>query len=118
MPAGSSGSDWSGRFSHGGQELPSLTLSERLNWGYETVRSPSSDDAHPPWPQVLDYLDYVLRAGALIGRGGVHIADNWRGVVVTGTWRLDGTFGGYERHPFEAGGRDRWIRCMEEQRVE
>lgn len=69
-------------------------------------------------PHVLGYLDHFLRAGALIVSGRLHIAGNWRGLVVTGAWRLDGTFGGYERHPFEAGGRDRWIRSVEEQRVE
>ena len=64
-------------------------------------------------PAVLDYLDHVLRAGALIVHGALHIAGNWRGLVVGCAWRLDGIFGGYEGHPFEAGGQDRWIRSVE-----
>lgn len=57
-------------------------------------------------PDVLEHLDHVLRRSALIVRGELHIRGNWRGVVVTNAWALDGIFGGYDGHPCHAGGRD------------
>ena len=60
-------------------------------------------------PEVLEHLDHVLRRSALIVRGELHIQGNWRGLVVTNAWALDGIFGGYEGHPCQDGGRDRLV---------
>ncbi len=64
-------------------------------------------------PQVMEYLDHLLRQPALIIRGELHGTGNWRGLVVTQAWRLDGIFGGYEGHLSYADGRDRWVRSLE-----
>lgn len=64
-------------------------------------------------PQVMEYLDHLLRQPALIIRGELHGTGNWRGLVVTQAWRLDGIFGGYEGHLSYADGRDRWVRNAE-----
>jgi error-prone DNA polymerase len=60
-------------------------------------------------PEVLEHLDHVLRQSALIVRGELHIQGNWRGLVVTNAWALNGIFGGYEGHPGQDGGRDRLV---------
>ena len=60
-------------------------------------------------PEVLEHLDHVLRQSALIVRGELHIHGNWRGLVVTNAWALNGIFGGYEGHPCQDGGRDRLV---------
>ncbi len=60
-------------------------------------------------PEALEYLDHVLRQSALIVRGELHIQGNWRGLVVTNAWPLNGILGGYEGHPSFAGGQDRQI---------
>lgn len=67
-------------------------------------------------PEAQEYLDHVLRKAALIVRGRLSVAGNWRGLVVTQAWVLDGIFGGYEGHLSCVGGRDRRITTMEEQR--
>jgi DNA polymerase III alpha subunit len=58
-------------------------------------------------PEVLGAVDHVVRRPAVIVRGAVRAAGNWRGVVVGQAWALDGVFGGYEGHPSFAAGRDR-----------
>ena len=60
-------------------------------------------------PDVLEHLDHVLRQSALVVRGELHIQGNWRGLVVTGAWALNGIFGGYEGHPCQDGGRDKQV---------
>ncbi len=65
-------------------------------------------------PEVLEHLDHVLRQSALIVRGELHIQGNWRGLVVTNAWALNGIFGGYEGHPYQAGGRDRLIQRVQQ----
>ncbi len=57
-------------------------------------------------PEVLERLDHILRNPGLILRGQLSIAGNWRGLVVTEAWPLNGIFGGYIGHPSHAGGRD------------
>lgn len=69
-------------------------------------------------PHALEHLDHVLRSGALIVRGRLQIAGNWRGIVVTSAWPLNNIFGGYEGHLSYAGGRDRWIRSLEPANIE
>ena len=61
------------------------------------------------FPKALNYLDHVLSRGALIIRGMLQVMGNWRGIVVTQAWQLNGIFGGYEGHPSYAGGRDRLV---------
>ena len=51
---------------------------------------------------------------ALIVRGKLQVMGNWRGMVVTQAWPLNGIFGGYEGHPSMAGGRDKFITKLEE----
>ena len=60
-------------------------------------------------PKVLEHLDHVLRHSSLIVRGELHIQGNWRGLVVTNAWPLNGIFGGYEGHPCQDAGRDRLV---------
>ncbi len=60
-------------------------------------------------PEALERMDHVIRSAALIVRGQLLTAGNWRGLVVTDAWRLDGIFGGYEGHPSQASGRDRLV---------
>ena len=60
-------------------------------------------------PTVLEHLDHVLRQSALVVRGELHIQGNWRGLVVTNVWPLNGIFGGYEGHPCHDAGRDRMV---------
>ena len=45
-------------------------------------------------PQIHERLDHVLRRSALIVRGTLSITGNWRGMVITDAWALDGIFGG------------------------
>ncbi len=65
-------------------------------------------------PNVLELLDHVLRQSALIIRGELHIQGNWRGLIVTNAWALNGIFGGYEGHPCHEGGRDTLVVRAEE----
>lgn len=65
-------------------------------------------------PEVRQAYGHVLRGGAVIARGKLQIEGNWRGLVLTQAWRLDGIFGGYEGRPSASGGRDRWVRSAEE----
>lgn len=60
-------------------------------------------------PKVMEHLDHVLRRSAMIVRGRLHAEGNWRGLVVTNAWALDGIFGGYEGQLDNAGGRDRYV---------
>ena len=60
-------------------------------------------------PAVQEHLDHHLRRQALIVRGHLHAKGNWRGLVVTDAWPLDGAFGGYEGQLDYAGGRDRRV---------
>jgi hypothetical protein len=60
-------------------------------------------------PQVLERLDHVVCSGAVIVRGRVHAAGNWRGLVVEDAWVLDGIFGGYSGHANFTSGRDTHI---------
>ena len=57
-------------------------------------------------PRVLEHLDHVLCQSAVIVRGKLQIMGNWRGLVVTQAWPLNGILGGYEGHPSMDGGRD------------
>ena len=65
-------------------------------------------------PEVQQAYGHVFRGGAVIAEGKLQIEGNWRGLVVTRAWRLDGIFGGYEGRASASGGRDRWIRTSEE----
>jgi error-prone DNA polymerase len=65
-------------------------------------------------PEIRQAYGHVLRGGAVIARGKLQIEGNWRGLVLTQAWRLDGIFGGYEGHASASGGRDRWVRQAEE----
>lgn len=60
-------------------------------------------------PEVLERLDHILRNAGLILRGQLSIAGNWRGLVVTEAWPLNGIFGGYIGHPSHDGGRDHFV---------
>jgi error-prone DNA polymerase len=64
-------------------------------------------------PAAQERLDHVLTASALIVRGAVQIAGNWRGMVLHQAWILDRIFGGYEGFPGTYGGRDIWIKGPE-----
>jgi error-prone DNA polymerase len=68
-------------------------------------------------PETLEHLDHVLRRSAVIVRGELHIAGNWRGLVVQNAWALDGIFGGYEGHPSMGGGLDTHVTRTEEEGV-
>ena len=65
-------------------------------------------------PEVQQAYGHVFRGGAVIAEGKLQIEGNWRGLVVTRAWRLDGIFGGYEGRASASGGRDRWVRRVEE----
>lgn len=65
-------------------------------------------------PEIQQAYGHVLRGGAVIAEGKLQIEGNWRGLVVTRAWRLDGIFGGYEGRASASGGRDRWVRQAEE----
>jgi error-prone DNA polymerase len=60
-------------------------------------------------PKVLEYLDHILSQSAIIARGKLQVMGNWRGLVLTQAWPLNGILGGYEGHPSMAGGRDRLV---------
>ena len=60
-------------------------------------------------PNVLEALDHVLSRSSLIVRGKLQVMGNWRGLVLTQAWPLDGIFGGYEGHASMAGGRDVFV---------
>ena len=57
-------------------------------------------------PKVLEHLDHVLCQSAIIARGKLQIMGNWRGLVISQAWPLNGILGGYEGHPSMDGGRD------------
>ena len=63
-------------------------------------------------PPVQDYLDHVLTASALIVRGSLQAAGNWRGLIMQQAWILNGIFGGYEGFAGTYGGRDKWVRSV------
>lgn len=65
-------------------------------------------------PEIHERLDHVLRRSALIVRGTLSITGNWRGMVITDAWALDGIFGGYEGHLSMAGGLDRHVVGVED----
>jgi error-prone DNA polymerase len=61
-------------------------------------------------PPVQELLDHVLTASALIVRGKLQSAGNWRGLIVQQAWILNDIFGGYEGFAGSYGGRDNWVR--------
>jgi len=63
-------------------------------------------------PPVQEYLDHVLTASALIVRGSLQAAGNWRGLIMQQAWILNGIFGGYEGFAGTYGGRDKWVRSI------
>lgn len=63
-------------------------------------------------PPVQEHLDHVLTASALIVRGALQAAGNWRGLILHQAWILNGIFGGYEGFAGTYGGRDHWIRSL------
>lgn len=65
-------------------------------------------------PEIQQAYGHIFRGGAVIAEGKLQIEGNWRGLVVTRAWRLDGIFGGYEGRASASGGRDRWVRRAEE----
>ena len=65
-------------------------------------------------PEIRQAYGHVFQGGAVIAQGKLQIEGNWRGLVVTQAWRLDGIFGGYEGRASASGGRDRWVRDEEE----
>jgi error-prone DNA polymerase len=60
-------------------------------------------------PEIHERLDHVLRRSAMVVRGTISITGNWRGMVITDAWALDGIFGGYEGHLSMAGGLDKHV---------
>ncbi len=60
-------------------------------------------------PHVQNLYGPALASGALIVRGRVEAAGNWRGLLVEGAWRLDRVFGGYKGYASASGGRDRLV---------
>jgi error-prone DNA polymerase len=67
-------------------------------------------------PKTLEHLDHVVSQSALIVRGRLQVMGNWRGLVLTQAWPLNGIFGGYEGYPAHFGGRDRFITAADEAR--
>jgi len=63
-------------------------------------------------PPAQELLDHVLTASALIVRGALQAAGNWRGLILQQAWILDGIFGGYEGFAGTYGGRDNWVRLL------
>jgi error-prone DNA polymerase len=61
-------------------------------------------------PDLCDVFSHLLSTPALIVKGNVQYAGNWRGMVLQYAWRLDGIFGGYAGQASDSGGRDRWIK--------
>ncbi len=59
------------------------------------------------WPSTRDRLEHILKLDAIIVKGEVQVASNWRGVVVADAWPLYGAFGGYGGHLQMGGGTDR-----------
>lgn len=60
-------------------------------------------------PKTIGHLDHVLGQSALIARGKLQVMGNWRGLVLTQAWPLNGILGGYEGHLSMAGGRDKLV---------
>lgn len=60
-------------------------------------------------PKALEHLDHIVSQSAIIARGKLQVMGNWRGLVLTQAWPLNGILGGYEGHPSMAGGRDRRV---------
>ena len=58
------------------------------------------------WPSVRSRLEHVLRYDAIIAKGEVQIASNWRGLVLIDAWPLYGVLGGYKGHLQMGGGTD------------
>lgn len=69
-------------------------------------------------PALYDTFSHVLSTPALIVRGKVQYAGNWRGVVLQEAWQLDGIFGGYSGQASDSGGRDRWLKWVEKWQAE
>jgi len=61
------------------------------------------------WPSVRDRLEHILKQDAIIVKGEVQVAGNWRGLVLTDAWPLHGVFGGYKGHLQMGGGTDRRV---------
>ncbi len=60
-------------------------------------------------PNTLEHLDHVINQPAMIVRGKLQVMGNWRGLVVTQAWPLNGIFGGYAGHASMGGGRDTFV---------
>jgi error-prone DNA polymerase len=65
-------------------------------------------------PGVVDRLPVLLTSPALIVQGYLHITGDWRGLVVTDAWKLEGMIGGYTGFPSASGGTDRHVIEREE----
>jgi error-prone DNA polymerase len=63
-------------------------------------------------PPVQEMLDHVLTSSALIVRGTLQAAGNWRGLIMQQAWILNDIFGGYEGFAGTYGGRDNWVRSL------
>lgn len=62
---------------------------------------------------VLEALEHIFSQSAMIVRGRLQVMGNWRGLVVSHAWALDGILGGYEGHPSMGGGRDKHVKRVE-----
>lgn len=60
-------------------------------------------------PNALEHLDHIINQPAMIVRGKLQVMGNWRGLVVTQAWPLNGIFGGYAGHASMGGGRDTFV---------
>ena len=69
-------------------------------------------------PKTIEHLDHVLGQSALIARGKLQVMGNWRGLVLTQAWPLNGILGGYEGHLSMAGGRDRLVTRPDENQLD
>ena len=59
------------------------------------------------WPSVRDRLEHILKQDAIIVKGEVQVAGNWRGLVLIDAWPLHGVFGGFSGHLQMGGGTDK-----------
>ncbi|NNF04594.1 MAG: DNA polymerase III subunit alpha, partial [Rhodothermales bacterium] len=66
------------------------------------------------YSKVLEALDHVFSQSSLIVRGRLQVMGNWRGLVVSHAWPLNGILGGYEGHASMGGGRDRMIKRLDD----
>lgn len=65
-------------------------------------------------PNTLEHLDHIINQPAMIVRGKLQVMGNWRGLVVTQAWPLNGIFGGYAGHASMGGGRDTFVTRVDE----